>query len=899
MANYMSSPVDYGKTIDSSATDLLGKVATLKQQKYDANFALVQSTIDQYGNIDLARPEDREYLAGRLQKITDVVNNSGNRDLSRNNVTRSIQSQVKTVLDDYVVTQIGETKKIRTFENEVANIKEKKRDIYSDTNYTDALEQGGFDKYMKGEVNTIGNLSYKEYVDINGKLSKKAKEYSELMGKKQLLDSQNKGYYVENTFGERVYMQDIYATLDSELDEKDKEQLRINARQSIGKLDKTTYDNYLSSSLNQEVSTNKLELARLEAKMQSVKKEERAQYADQITALKSNIKDTEDKVKNKTFSEGDMYRVFNKSTLANISSNYDFNRITDIETDTTQLEIAKFQQDVAQDEISNAYKQEELRLKGLEVKAIETQAYGGATVTEKPQEKSDEKSAYKVIQEGVVQTNKALDTYLRDTNENGYNQKSTQEQWQYKLTRKADDIEIEGNTKQVQDLFRNFQNSQSQYATVSTKNKEYLKENIGVAFDSFKGANLDNLSSTMPYTASLKKKGYKFSDLDEDSKAGVIVEMGANASEFISLDDNSREVWNKAVESYNLGLGTKKSEKAQRIKQAVDSSFRNRMGEAPTMSSEEQRLLLESGVRAPRLRNVSTRGFSFNEDANIDEIESYSGDASIDFSSHFKNTASKMLENTISNSQASLPNLRYNKAFSFSTDIEDQKDKAERLKQVIQSADETKIPNSENNYTISREGGGYKISFDIGSGKDKTRDFVVVDKLSEDLQRAVDVTENSWANSVKNPNAKLPTYTTTPKQQSQVIEDLENIVKNRPDLVPTDFLYNNMNAGNNNLKGTPFSTPEGYIERMQETYGKDGFDIAQAQSIANATFKTTYAIENERLITSIYMYKQGQKDPLKFIYNIPNADIDTGVLQIDNLNKINAIKLAQLDKTVK
>ena len=37
MSNYLTKDINYGQPIDSSAVDLLGKIATLKQQKYDAN----------------------------------------------------------------------------------------------------------------------------------------------------------------------------------------------------------------------------------------------------------------------------------------------------------------------------------------------------------------------------------------------------------------------------------------------------------------------------------------------------------------------------------------------------------------------------------------------------------------------------------------------------------------------------------------------------------------------------------------------------------------------------------------------------------------------------------------------------------------------------------------------
>ena len=209
----------------------------MKQGKYDTAKAQINQTLDQFGGLKVLRDDDNKYIASKLTDVRNNIETMGDVDLSRSGVTDSIMGNIKQVAQDPIILNaLEQTYKKKAYDTEAE--KYKKDGKYSDINYQDGLEQGDYINYMSGKTEKLGNLRYQEYVDVNSKLSKKAQDYVKLMGKKQLLQTTSDAFSTTDTFGEVVTMQDIYKTLESELDEKDLAQLRINARQSIGKLSK-------------------------------------------------------------------------------------------------------------------------------------------------------------------------------------------------------------------------------------------------------------------------------------------------------------------------------------------------------------------------------------------------------------------------------------------------------------------------------------------------------------------------------------------------------------------------------------------------------------------------------------------------------------------------------------
>lgn len=84
MASAYSILRNYGDYIQPFDFNLIQKGLEYKQQKYDANSAMVQEQINQFANIELAKDEDKAYLNERLNTLVDQVNEYGSIDLSSN-----------------------------------------------------------------------------------------------------------------------------------------------------------------------------------------------------------------------------------------------------------------------------------------------------------------------------------------------------------------------------------------------------------------------------------------------------------------------------------------------------------------------------------------------------------------------------------------------------------------------------------------------------------------------------------------------------------------------------------------------------------------------------------------------------------------------------------------------
>lgn len=159
--------------IDPTDQDFTLKALMFKQQKYDANQAKVQSIVDKYQSLQLARGVDRDYLNSRLREVVDSVNTLGPQDLSQNSITSSITNHIGQVLDNNVMTAVQETAKIRTYQDEVNQIKEKKPELYNQLNESYGMAPA--QAYMQNtEVGAKiqGNLTYNPYQDVEGEVNK-------------------------------------------------------------------------------------------------------------------------------------------------------------------------------------------------------------------------------------------------------------------------------------------------------------------------------------------------------------------------------------------------------------------------------------------------------------------------------------------------------------------------------------------------------------------------------------------------------------------------------------------------------------------------------------------------------------------------------------------------------
>jgi hypothetical protein len=173
MANFLSEKQQYNKIIDPVNINLVNTVLSAKQGKFDQGVAAIDSALGELGRIDgmLLRDKDREYLANNVKSLLDVVNNSGKLDLSKSGVTRNIQSQIKSALDSTVINAVAQSSKVAKYDAEVSALKEKEKGSYSDINYNYGKYKAGYQDWIEGKTDTMGNLSYTPYKDIDKKVS--------------------------------------------------------------------------------------------------------------------------------------------------------------------------------------------------------------------------------------------------------------------------------------------------------------------------------------------------------------------------------------------------------------------------------------------------------------------------------------------------------------------------------------------------------------------------------------------------------------------------------------------------------------------------------------------------------------------------------------------------------
>lgn len=227
MANYMSREARFPEVRSSINLPLVNQVLAVKQGTYDKNKALIQGALDAFGTQDLLREQDQQYAYEKLSSVTETINNYANNDLSQSFVSDDIMSKIRTAAQDPVIlSAVENTRKFRNYQGTVNQIREKNKELYSDTNYAFGLAQAGFDEYMSGTTNNIGNLQYTDYSDVNAKLV----EYSKNLDKYADVVKENtpEGLYFVSKEGKRLSEQQIQNQITALLSDKDLRQVRIN-----------------------------------------------------------------------------------------------------------------------------------------------------------------------------------------------------------------------------------------------------------------------------------------------------------------------------------------------------------------------------------------------------------------------------------------------------------------------------------------------------------------------------------------------------------------------------------------------------------------------------------------------------------------------------------------------
>ena len=895
MSNYLTKDINYGQPIDSSAVDLLGKIATLKQQKYDANQKEIQDSLDKFAiQADVMREYGKEYTATKLDSLVSIINNSqGDHDLSKSGVKQKLDSVIKTLVNDKTFQkEYSEGMRLQNYKKGIENLKDSDlksgKTTYAQQNDIDALEQAGYAQWANDTAGktSLGQLQYTPYRDVNGKLNEVAKKYDDLMGKEQLLQKTEGAYSTSYTYGEKVTADSIKQNLLNSLDPSDIAQMKINARQTLGKMDRTALEVELYPEVSKKYQDTKLKRATLEAQISS---EGNTQKKKELQTKLLNTTDEEKNYKKQLDEKSyDIYSNYGNKLLSSIASNYEIARITDVKTDNLKWDMYKF--NVDQDE--KAKKKEE------------EQSLALPTLTEKPQ--TDEflkKPDIYTVKSQIKTYDKTLDAILRKNNENGYNSKTPQEQWAYKVSLKSDDPSLSTYSESKQRALRGFQTAQRGYNDIVTKSKEGIKGIIAEQYNSITGAKLENLRAELPFTVNVLKNNKRFEDLDKNTQDLVVYEMGNNYKEHSGGANLTEEQVNLLESSLNSLEGSLAENESDRVRKSIQFVKSNIVGTkkvsqpisfSPVGGIATSYAPINSYTRATPSRT------SFSQDTDVTEIESQWGDAKIDFAKSFKDGMDTIYKNASTKAAELSKNLISNKAMSFSTEIKGQAEDAITIKQAI----EVSLPEGaqvqiadKNNFTIVKKGDIFEVTASVVRGDNKAKlETFKLTNLSDQLTSKINLAEDDWNSSYKNPNLILPDYTFTAINKETAYQKFMTIAEKRPDVIPPDMRVQLHN--NHTLTGTPLQSDEERQEQVQSMPQYTAEKQPMIDSVLNATYKPIFTVGNGVLSARIEItFPDGNKD--SWLMNSVSKELDEGKLYVEVLQAIGEYKRTRFEAILK
>lgn len=166
MANAYSVLVDHGDKLETTENaQYVGAIQHAMQQKFDINLAKIEDLIGKVSTVPLVRDKDKKYLGDRLQTMLSMVDANSKLDLTDNTVASQINNYISSAVDDNVKEQISNSQKIYQFNNGLEELKVKDPKKYNEANHAYSLYKSGFDKYMKGESDSLGSMDYIPYTD--------------------------------------------------------------------------------------------------------------------------------------------------------------------------------------------------------------------------------------------------------------------------------------------------------------------------------------------------------------------------------------------------------------------------------------------------------------------------------------------------------------------------------------------------------------------------------------------------------------------------------------------------------------------------------------------------------------------------------------------------------------
>lgn len=957
MANAYSIPQNMGTYVDPIDNELIGSVLASKEKKYDYNVAKVDSLIQQYTNLPLARDEDKQYLKDRIDSVLKVVNGVSKLDMSNNNITRQIEQGIGTAIDDHVLEQMANTKKIMTFEQEVAKKREKGDGTYDDRNYTIAKKRAGIDEYLAGEdskgnkVDKIGSLRYDDYYDLDKNLTEPLEKWAKELGYTKTVSESGVDLFIRKETKEELTPERIEQYYNTKLqsDPKLQTQMRINSEYEYGGKDDSTF----KQEYRGELLRKKTELEAGLAKVKTAYKNEpagsemsksvdvvTAQFQNEINLYDDNIKNVDSGKFDRSSVQTQMY---SNRLLNNYKNTYAKSVTVGIDYDDSPMKLQEFEW--KKEEAIRKQKEDKNKEAGLNADGTGL----GTTYTPKSEEKTEAEKPdlYTVAGKNFSQDYRKFDAYLMATDEDyakgdAKTRKTIRDQYTINISKES--LTAKGMPKEGKDLAEAYIQSSQTYTKVSREVNKTIDNDIIAMYNGMvtnvDKINLNNFKDSMPETAKAmaNKKSYK--DLTKAERYTIKLELSDNLKNTVAKGNSI-----KHLDSYNKSL---QKDSGIKFKQADISGFWDNAGSeiggkigllgvgarkwiargVDFFNSEAAKEMWDSAEKdedkyfnqvskatAGERRNLSSiYGNIFINDEDLgsigsDEIAIKKGE---DIRSRWSGTA-KSIEDRIGLRLKDIDRPRDTmKGISYNPNVKAEEGITQSLQSILLSEGVT--PTKETAYKVEFNPDGVTAKIIVNSqnldvndkGKqvkivgENVETTVEVSRLPKSIINNVSAKKADWTYDFNNPAqfSKVYTFDVLPTEKDKD-EYLDNFAINNPNTLSPERLHE-MKVSND----SPIKTEQEYsdiISKLQRTYN---LTEENASVMKNNIVKAKYEIKyNKTVGVGFYgIIDNGDGTPVKFDmrgenFNPTKASMNS-MLYVNNviLNKLNDYALKNAKK---
>jgi len=936
--NYLSKPYAVEAPVDMGGNlQLAIGVANNLQTRYDANKAIIDQTLSQYEGLRGVTELDNQYIASQVSNIKNQINQLGSLNLAHNTGRDTVLNNLKNVMKDPIVQDILVSKANKDrYDSEYQEMVKKDPSKGDGRNYEYGLTQGGYFDYVNGKTKKIGAMSYKPYEDVAANYSKRLKEYVDQYDDEQYMGTKSSQYQTVDIYGKRILKEDLEKFLVTTTTSSESQQLGINAWYKYKDIKDSDVAVILKPVYEEEVKNLKLQEAAIKAKADTGD----ANSKENLKRIKVVISEASTKANRVDFTKNDLYNHETSRFISNMASLYDKDIVTKRDTDNLPFEVMKFETDTAlkirgieADERAN-------ELKDAENKLTSSAMGGDAVVRETPDEEVELTDIQKT-QKKLNQTAAALDTYLSQNIE-GYDDMDAQEKWEYKLHYNPADLTVKGNKNTALVLANDFKNSQKQYAEMATATDNTLTKAVKDSYNSLIGgkANLGNLAKTMPLTANLlqNQKGIKFESLHNSQKKGLIVEWAANKMQFDKPDSKDvQAMYNAVIIKNKTAVSKIKSDVAEEVSNTIKNTTDTVEGAMLTgyknlvwgavknygvdlVGGIAQNLYNRAAYGSDYAKEQSKKWFGEDErdfanqwelskkqmsrdwtdrfggeDTNLTELEPRDlavrkGKTSQDVQSRF-NTLDADVKIRVQDIAASYQeNIKEFTAFNFSTEDKLQKPTTQKLRAAILDIVDADVPKQTNDYTISREGAGYRVNY---LNMEDKKVSVIIPKLAPSVIGMIDEKKANWMKDPKNNKIILSPLViqpiVTPKDSQNKVEALVENIEDSGILAPQVLEDMRRNPAN-----TPLASVADNINNVKQQYGVDFYNKNQKKidEILSDTYTAVPYSTGGSFKVRIDYNENGRIAPFYSEMEIPEKD--DALLFLMQLNSVMDLKTKRI-----